>query len=245
MNPPWPPKPQRPKRKPGSESLCPLFQNSVPMNVNISIKDKLTPALRRELRAMQNPRPVASAMGKALEKEHIAIFREFDSSRPNKNGWPRRHFWSRQVARKVALIKVEQKSATITVASPEFLHRIKGGTVVPKRGKTLAIPANGQAYAQGGPRASGKQFTFLLLAQGNLVGALLNAWSQQIRVTKTGVKAGKERGMDVAYWLVRKVTHQPDPTVDPSGNSTLRQRIESAVCKAAESAIHRLSRLGR
>lgn len=208
------------------------------MNFSWNVRDSITPKLRRDLARMRNPRPVAAAMGKALANEHVKIFREFDSSKPNAQGWPRKHFWNRRVAQKVALTQVTDTTATMTIASPELIHKIKGGTVTPKRGSTLAIPANAEASRMG-PRASGKDYTFLLLAQGNLVGALLNVMSQSISFGKKGVRRGKEKGGEVMYWLVRKVTHKPHPECDPGRNSQLSKRVGSAIGKAAASAIER------
>jgi hypothetical protein len=212
------------------------------MNMRINVVDTLSPDLRRSAYMMQNPRPLMAAMGKALEIELRTIFREFDTTRPNKQGWPRSHFWNRRVAQKTALTNIEARSATVTIASPELLHKIKGGVVRPKRGKTLAIPANGLAYKLGGPRASGRDYQFLLLAQGNLVGALINLQSTSISIGKKGVKAGKERGGDVMYWLVRSVTHKPNPAVDPANNPALRSRIENALSRTASAVIPRLLR---
>ena len=38
------------------------------------------------------------------------------------------------------------------IASPEFAHKVRGGTITPKRGKFLALPLRAEAYAAGSPR---------------------------------------------------------------------------------------------
>lgn len=208
------------------------------MKVSIKVSDSLTPDLKAKLYRIQNPRPIMATVGKALEVELRAIYRDMNAQRPNANGWPRRNFWNRQVANKIALTSVAQTTATVTIASPELLHKITGGTVTPKRAKTLAIPANAQAYRMGGPRASGKDFQFLLLAQGNLVGALLKPETYSVG-KKAGKGDGKMRGGEVMYWLVRKVTHRADPSVDPA-RPPLLTRLQAAITRAATSAINRI-----
>ena len=180
---------------------------------------------------------MSAAMGKSLEVELRAVYREINA-RPNKMGWPKRNFWKRNVADKIALTSVESRQATVTIASPELMHKITGGLVTAKRGKTLAIPANAEAYRMGGPRASGKDFQFLLLAQGNLVGALLKPQPLSLGKTK-GKGDGKMSGGEVMYWLVRKATHKADPSVNPA-LAPIRPRLLEAITKAAAAAINRV-----
>lgn len=208
------------------------------MRMRITVNDTLTPDLRQKMQALQNRRPIMAAAGKRLEVELRAIYREIDLERPNKKGWSRKHFWNRSVANKIALTSVSPVEATVTIASPELMHKITGGTVFPKRGKTLAIPANSQAYRMGSPRASGKDFQFLLLAQGNLVGALLNPETYSVG-KKKGKADGKMRGGEVMFWLVRSVTHKADPSVDPSKPPILT-RIAAALSHSISTTINRL-----
>jgi hypothetical protein len=205
----------------------------------INIRDQITPDIMAKSRRLADTRPLVAAMGKALEKEMVAIFREFNETDANQKGWPRRNFWKRQVADKTMLTAVEADRATVTVSSPEYIHKLTGGDITPKSGKTLAIPANGQAYRMGGPRASGRDYTFLLLAQGNLVGALLNPMAQRVRITKKGVKAGKETGGEVMYWLVRKVTTKPEPWHDVTQDPH-KTRIAQAVYRAFSATVNRI-----
>ena len=201
--------------------------------IQLNIRDGITPDLQRRLDLLRDTRPILAAAGKALEVALISEFRRLDREHPNKMGWPRQHFWNRRVAQKTMLTAVDARSATVSVSSPEFMHWIQGGTITPKRGKTLAIPANGEAYALGGPRASGRDYQFLLLAQGNLVGALLKPETYKI-------KGHKMQGGEVMYWLVRSVTQAADPSVDPGQNESMRTRISAAVSRAVTSALNRI-----
>ena len=207
------------------------------MSFKLNIKDGMTPDLLAKLDELKNSRAVMAAVGKALEVELRSVYLE-RNAQPNKQGWPKRNFWRRQVANKVALSRVEPGSATVSIASPELIHKINGGTITPKRSKTLAIPANGKAYRMGGPRASGKDFQFIPLNQGNLVGALLTPETYSVGKTK-GKGDGKMRGGEVMYWLVRKVTHAPDPSADPY-SPAIRNRLYAACLDAAWSAVNRI-----
>jgi phage gpG-like protein len=174
------------------------------------IIDTITPELNRIAREMANTRPLMAACGKRLEIELRKHFAELDR-KPNSMGWPKRHFWNRQVRSKVALTEVTADRAMVTIDSPELVHRIQGGTIRPKRAKTLAIPANAEAYRAGSPReANVDQLDYLPLHQGNLVGALIRRFQTIIKKTKKGY-SGKEVGGEVWYWLVRSVTTKPHP----------------------------------
>ena len=204
------------------------------MNLSFKVtRDTLTPELREKLRQVKNPRPIAAALGKCLEVELIRTFRQFQTERPNAMGWPSANFWVRKVAQKTALTEVHDKFAVVTVASPEFIHRLEGGTIYPTAPRTtLAIPANAEAYKMGGPKASGADLQFLLLAQGNLVGALLK---------KTGqTKKGDLTGGQIMYWLVRSVNQKAHPDEDPGKNQTVVARISSALGRTLASAIGRV-----
>ena len=198
--------------------------------------DTVTPELNRIAREMANTRPLMAALGKRLEVEIRAHFLELDR-KPNSMGWPKRHFWNRQVRTHTSLTEVTSTLAVVTIDSPAFVHRIQGGTIRPKRGKTLAIPANAEAYKAGSPReANVDQLDYLPLHQGNLVGALIRRFQTVIRKTKKGY-AGKEIGGEVWYWLVRSVTTKPHPEELPP-----RWRLEAAMLSEARKTLARILR---
>lgn len=199
--------------------------------------DGITPELSRIAREFSDTRPLMAACGKRLEVEVRKHFAELDR-KPNSMGWPKRHFWNRQVRSKVILTSVTSTTAVVTVDSPEAVHRIEGGTIRPKRAKTLAIPANADAYRTGSPReADIDQLEYLPLHQGNLVGALIRRFQTIIRKTKTAYKAVKEVGGEVFYWLVRKVTTRAHPEEQPN-----REKLNAAVIDEARKLFARILR---
>lgn len=178
--------------------------------MDFQVTDGITPELNLLAKNIGDSRVIVAACAKRLEKELRDHFAALDK-KPNSMGWPKRHFWNRQVRSRIALTNISSTSATVSIASPELVHRIQGGTIRPKRGKTLAIPANAEAYKAGSPReASVDQLDYIPLHQGNLVGALIRRFQSIIKKTKKGT-TGKMIGGDVWYWLVRSVNTKPHP----------------------------------
>jgi phage gpG-like protein len=200
------------------------------------VVDTLTPELNRLARELSNTRPLMAACGKRLEVEIRKHFADLDR-KPNAMGWPKRHFWNRAVRAHTALTVVSADMAIVTISSPEFVHRLKGGTIRPKRAKTLAIPANAQAYRAGSPReANMDQLDYLPLHQGNLVGALIRRFQTIIKKTKKGY-SGKEVGGEVWYWLVRSVTTSPHPEEAPK-----QSWLDQSVLDEARKTVSRILR---
>jgi hypothetical protein len=186
-------------------------------------RDDITPQLAALAAQLKNTRPLMAACGQQLANDLRAHFAALDA-KPNKRHWPKRHFWSRQVRSHIALTEVTATRAVVTIASPELMHVINGGVITPKRGKTLAIPANAEAYKAGSPReADSDQLDFVPLYQGNLVGALIRRLQTVLTRTAKGFK-GREVGWDVWYWLVRSVRHEPRPEVMPD-EAKLKRRV--------------------
>jgi len=113
--------------------------------------ERLEAALALAARRLANTRPLVAKLGKTLEVRLRAHFLERDRE-GNRRGWPRKHFWNREVRQNTALVAVSESTAVVAVASPAFAHKLEGGTLRPKRGRALAIPLTAEAYAKGSPR---------------------------------------------------------------------------------------------
>lgn len=119
------------------------------MSMLAQYTDLATPKLRSILQQLQPPqrKELLRRLGQELEvrlKKHFAQ-REQDS--PNKQGFPRSHFWNRVVRDATALRDVSDNRATVGIASREFAHKITGGTIKPGPGRRfLALPMRAEAY---------------------------------------------------------------------------------------------------
>lgn len=87
-------------------------------------------------------------IGLRAEREFRAWFRRRDAENPNKQGWPRQHFWTRRTMRpNYDPTKTTENSATIVVSDPAFAAKVYGATIRPTQGrKNLAIPLQAAVY---------------------------------------------------------------------------------------------------
>lgn len=177
------------------------------MKIQIRIDDQLSPQLREVYGKLQNRAPMMQKLGGILAKGIRKHFRQ-RNSQPNANGWPKRNFWNKEGRENTALTHYDQTSATVTIASPAIVHKLKGGTVRPKRGRALAIPACAEAYRAIQPSAMNKDMLeFVPIPKsGGLIGLLAERQHDTRR---------RRRGGKVWFWLVAQATHRPDPNTLP------------------------------
>jgi hypothetical protein len=164
-------------------------------------QDTITPHLRELASRLQNKRPLLAALGKQLEVDLRKHFLKRDGE-GNKRGFPRRHFWRNQVAKHTALAPLTNHSATVTIASPELIHKINGGIITPKRAKALAIPISPEAYKAGSARLFPRELT------------MVSRPGRPPLLVETGI-IGKSKAWKLHYILLRSVKHAPDPNALP------------------------------
>jgi hypothetical protein len=159
-------------------------------------RDEVTPHLRKLLKESKTDSALATVLGRAAANTLKKHFRARNQT-PNKLGGTRTNFWSR-VAESVQSPKALPGKIVVPVSHPAIAQKVFGGTITPKKAKSLAIPID--------PRAHGKSprvFTALEFA-----------------VTKAGVKLlglkNGSGGMDWLYVLVPKVTQDKDPKALPT-----------------------------
>ncbi len=153
-----------------------------------AILASLTPAQRRAM---------LGRLGKELEKQLKAHFATREGE-PNKTGWPKQHFWNREVRAKTALREYTADRATVGIDSAPFRQKVRGGTIRPGPGRQfLAIPTRAEAYG--------------VLPRANTIPGLFFA--------KCGGRfylAAKDGSALRVYWrLVRSVHQDPDPRALP------------------------------
>jgi hypothetical protein len=172
------------------------------MELNLTkSSDTVTPHLRQLASRLQNKRPLLAALGKQLEIDLRKHFLKRDGE-GNKRGFPRKHFWRNQVAKQTALTSVTDTSATVTIASPELIHKINGGIVTPKRAKALAIPLSPEAYKAGSARLFPRELT------------MISRPGKAPLLVETGI-IGKSTAWKLHYILLKSVKHNPDPNALP------------------------------
>jgi hypothetical protein len=110
-------------------------------------RDLATPKLRAMLAALApaQRRAMLARLGKELEVRLKRHFLARDQE-GNARGWPRSHWWAREVRDKTALRAWDDRSATVGIASRPFAFRLSGGTIRPGPGRRLlAIPLRAEA----------------------------------------------------------------------------------------------------
>lgn len=183
--------------------------------------------LRGMERKVQDTRPLMESLAKEMDVSFRAHFRMLEG-RGNKNGWPSQHFWTREVMRNQTFSATDRR-AVLSIASPAYLHKITGGIILPKKGKSLAIPQNAKAAALGGPKASGLKLKFVPSLHGKLIGYLI---VDQIKIK------GKSFREKIMYALVRSVNQAAMPDALPP-----QQELENRIASNIRNYLTFLSRL--
>lgn len=190
--------------------------------MSVEIIDTATPELQRIAGLIARPRGLMAAASKRVERDLRSHFAKKDRE-GNAKGWPRSHFWAKTVRAATSVSSVTDSAATVTVASSELVHKIKGGRVTPKRGKFLAIPATARAKAAGSPREGGIPGLFFIARRVN---------SKRYLAIQDG------GALRIMYRLLPYVDHRADPTAVPS-QSTINQAVDDEAGKYLARALRR------
>lgn len=174
--------------------------------MQIHVRDLITPDLERQLRGLQNRRPLMRAAAQAAKDEMRA---HYNRQPPNQRGFPSNNFWRDEGARKVAITSYDNDQATIVVDSVAMGHRFFGGTITPKRGRALSIPLSPEAYKTGSASLwTGPKLTLI----------------QRPGKPPLLVDTNKGGSWRIHYVLLPRVTHAPDPRAFPP-----RDQVDAAV----------------
>lgn len=145
------------------------------------------------------------------------------NERPGREGWPSSNYWA-DAAESVSVSAGGDGTADVCAHAPGLLMHLKGGTILPKRGKFLAIPISPDV-AGIWPREMmqrQKEVKIIPVRGGKGEGFLL-------------AKQPKD-GAPIPLWrLVRKSVLKPDPSVIP----TMEAQKEAATV-AAQAALDAL-----
>jgi hypothetical protein len=169
--------------------------------MNVEVLDMASPELRRIAAELERPVLLMQAAGRRVEKDLKAHFRSRNDE-GNEQGWVRSHWWNREVAKATAYQGATNTDATVSIASRQFLHKLRGGTVRAANGKFLALPMTNEAKAKGSPgewtsKGDGKlQFV-------------------RSREGRAYLFPGEGEAHGAAYILLKSVTHKADPRALP------------------------------
>jgi len=191
-------------------------------------RDDITPDLRRILKSITPGGALGKVLGRATANALRSHFRSLNASRPNKIGGKRTNFWSR-VAESVQNPQTQAGGITVAISHPHIAQRLFGGTISPRKKKSLAIPTSPKSYGTYARIYPGK-LAFIPGTGGTTRGYLVEGQEQTI--TRGKRKGGKRTipkpGGALLYVLKSSVTQRPDPSVLPKSAT-----ISAALTRAA------------
>ena len=192
---------------------------------DIQIYDDLTPDLDRIAGQLRDKAALMEILGTELRNTLRAHFYGRGGT-----------FWPR-IADATQLVEHDETSATVAVGHPygaRLIHKIDGGTILPKTGGRLAIPAEGSPAGKGvWPRMVSSPalvFAYAPHPDGGDRPALVVRDNYQ-RALKTGkrkgalVKAGGKPATHGAgtvwFWLIRRAVQGPDLEALPEDDAVV------------------------
>jgi hypothetical protein len=191
------------------------------MILNVNITGDVTAETRAMLASVRSADCVRAA-ARGVQAETKDFYAGLEQTRPNKQGWPRQHFWA-AVRRSVNQPVVNSPTeATVSIADPNILQRIRGGYIRPLGHKYLTLPATAEAYGKRAREFHNLRFGFAENKFGNLAPALVENSAQRVAFGRRRkdntrkVTPGEEVGGKAFFWLVKQVYQQADPTAMPT-----------------------------
>ncbi len=218
--------------------------------IQINLFDGLTPTQKALLEGIRGPGMITAA-SRAMAGFLRNWFAGLEETRPNKQGFPRQHFWA-DVRRSVQNpVVADPTFASVSITHRALRQRIEGGVIRPGAGKKyLTIPATEAAYGHVAREFNNLHFGFAENKYGNLAPALIENTYQKIafgRKRKDGTRKatpGEERGGKVFYFLARQVYQAPDPTVLPPNEQVQSAAVTGAI-EFAQAQADRAQRGGK
>jgi hypothetical protein len=159
------------------------------------------------------------------------------NTQPNARNWPKRGFWA-DVLKSVGS-NITNASYAVTVASPAFWRRYKGGDPIqPKAAKRLAIPAIAEAYTAGRPSAGRVpvDLTTIFRRRAGKPPVLALAEYTERPSKRDPNKTVRVPGR-IWYWLVQQANPGRDPDAIPTFAS-----LRSTATDAADAYLAAVSR---
>jgi hypothetical protein len=189
------------------------------LELKISTSGSPVSTMLRSLAAAFRSREVREVAGRAGVNTFKGHFRRLDSSRANKLGGRRSHFWA--AAADATNFRVVPQGVEVNVSHLGVAQRYFGGTIRPVNARALAIPATAEAY---GRLPRDPELPDLFVIRYKPGGAAL--------------AANVNGATKVYFWLVKSVTQSADPSVLPS-EDYLSHNVRTAIVSYLDRQIRR------
>lgn len=186
--------------------------------MRIVITDTATPALKTKAERIARSKRRMEAIGEEVANVLRAHFLAKNTA-GNKKGWWRSNFWTDVVMNATSRTGATDRTATVSIASREFIHVLKGGVIRAKSGRNIAIPLTSEAKQKGSPGEWSQKGDGQLIPIRTGRGLFL---FRNLGFRGRGRTKGQR--LEVWYKLVTSVRHLADPTALPP-----RQQILDAI----------------
>lgn len=190
------------------------------MAIDIEMANRASEALRQAADRVSGPE-LTQAVAQAVAERLRGRFAELDGSRPNKQGWPRQHFWLR-VRDSVTV----SPDGSVQVNHPALALRVNGGRLAPRNVRFLTIPAVAEAYGKRASDFGNLRFGYAADADGGKRPALVEATPGQ------RVRGAQSEAPRAIFWLAKKADQPPDGSILP-GDDELQQVAQEAAQRYA------------
>lgn len=147
-----------------------------------------------------------------LVKRHL---RAVNATRPNRLGGRRTNFYGK--AAQATTFTVAGDGVVITISKQGMRQRFSGGVITPVNAKYLTIPATAAAHGKRAREFGDLKFAFIP-GKGAALVRKATVTKNVGRKQKGGSYAQQvvvQEG-DAVFWLRKRVTQRPDPTVIPN-----------------------------
>lgn len=195
------------------------------MQVRIQVKENVTAFMAR-LGDVIRSGEIENAMGRGATNVVRRHLNSLESGRPNKEGWPRQHFWAK-CSRSTSYTS-QPGAAVISISHLGFRQRLQGGPIRARNVKYLTIPATAEAYGKRAREFSNLSFGYAENKNGNLAPALIKRSATRSSKGRLKGKDAKKNIGNVMYWLTPGVFQRGDPTVLPDGQKIVDGALSAA-----------------
>lgn len=203
------------------------------MNITVDIQDKASPAAKAIL-ASARSLDFLKACGRGVAVLLRAKFQDLENTRPNKQGWPRQHFWS-DVRRSVQNPEQTAGKVSVSITHPGIALRYFGGDIFPVNVRFLTIPAVPEAYGKRAREFDNLRPGYAPNEEGRPQLALVETDATVVRFgrkKKDGTRTVSQvmrTGGQAVFWLVTKAHQEGDKTILPT-----EDQMQIAAVKAGE-----------